>query len=105
MRILSRSLAVALLLSSGGILLGVAALAVLGVLLWLVRGYLPDIGAGLQLRANKVGQVWFDGTPWQVGEIGLLTTEVSHGGQFCRVENHLVLDARMHGAPAEAARN
>lgn len=94
-------LAVALLLSSGGVLLGVAALAFLGLLLWLVRGYLPDIGAGLQLRAHKVGEVWFDGSPWHVGEVGLLTTEVSHGGQFSRVQNRIVLDARMHGAPAK----
>jgi hypothetical protein len=98
-------LAVALLLSSGGVLLGVAALAVLGLLLWLVRGYLPDVGAGLQLRAHKVAEVWFDGTPWHIGEVGLLTTELSHGGQFGRVSNRRVLDARLHGTPAETVRH
>jgi hypothetical protein len=93
-------LAVALVLSSGGVLLGVAALAILGLLLWLVRGHLPDVGAGLQLRAHHVGEVWLQGAPWHVGEIGLLTSEVSHEGQFGRVRNRVLLDARMHGTPA-----
>src|SRR5262249_41667687 len=59
-------LAVAVLLSGAGLGLGLAALAVLGCLLWLVRGYLPDLTAGLQLRAHKVRELYFNGTPWQV---------------------------------------
>src|SRR5262249_51949996 len=47
-------LAVAVLLSSAGVLIGLLALAVLGFLLYLVRGYLPDVFAGLQLRAHRV---------------------------------------------------
>ena len=47
-------LAVAVMLSSAGVLIGLAALAVLGILLWLVRGYVPDVTAGLQLRSHQV---------------------------------------------------
>jgi hypothetical protein len=91
-------LAVAVLLSSAGVLLGIAALAVLGVLLWMVRGYLPDVAAGLQLRASRVGEVILDGEPWQVAEVGFITTQVSRRGEFCRLPNRQVLQARLHGA-------
>jgi hypothetical protein len=96
-------LAVAVLLSSAGLLLGLATLAVLGLLLWLLRGYLPDVTAGLQLRAHKVRSVWLDGEPWQVIEVGLLTAQVGRAGELHRLQNRLVLQARMHGASAEAA--
>jgi hypothetical protein len=96
-------LAVSVLLSGAGLHLGLAALAVLGCLLWLVRGYLPDIAAGLQLRAHKSREVWFDRSPWQVAEVGFLTTQLMRGGEFCHLQNRLVLEALLHGAPAEAA--
>jgi hypothetical protein len=95
-------LAVAVMLSTAGVLLGLAALAVLGILLWLVRGYLPDVVAGLQLRSNHVREVWFDGAAWQLVEIGFLTTQVGRAGEFCRVQNRMVMEARLHGRPAEA---
>jgi hypothetical protein len=95
-------LAVAVLLSSAGLLLGLAALAVLGFLLWLVRGYLPDVLAGLQLRAHNVREVWFDGVAWQVASVGFLTTQVNRAGEFCRLQNRLVLEARLQKAPSEA---
>jgi hypothetical protein len=69
----------------------------------LVRGHLPDVTAGLQLRAHKVREVWFDGVPWEAVEVGLLTTQVGRAGAFSQVQNRLVLEARMHGAPTEAA--
>jgi hypothetical protein len=96
-------LAVAVLLSSAGLLLGLAAVGVLGFLLWLLRGYLPDVVAGLQLRTHHVREVWFDGVAWQVAEVGLLTTNVCRQGEYHRVQNRLVMEARLHGAPAEAA--
>jgi hypothetical protein len=99
----STLLAVAVLLASAGLIIGLAVLAVLGFALWLVRGYIPDLTAGLQLRAQKVREVWFEGSAWQVVEVGLLTTQLSRAGEFCRLQNRLVLDARLHGAPAEAA--
>jgi hypothetical protein len=99
----STVLAVAVLLSSAGLLLGLAALAVLGFLLWLVRGYLPDVAAGLQLRTQKVREVWFDGSPWQVTEIGFLATQLCRAGEFRRFQNRLVLEALFQRAPAEAA--
>jgi hypothetical protein len=97
-------LAVAVLLSTAGLLFGLAALAILSLVLWLARGHLPDVAAGLQLRADKVREVWLDGATWQVSKVGLLSTEVGRAGQFGRVQNRLVLEARLHGAPAEAGR-
>ncbi len=100
---LTTILAVSVLLSSAGLLLGLAALAILASLLWLVRGYLPDVMAGLQLRIQHVHEVFFDGEAWQVAEVGFLTTQVSRRGEFCRVQNRLVLEARTQGVPSEAA--
>jgi hypothetical protein len=96
-------LAVTVLLSSTGLLIGLAALAILGLLLWLVRGYLPDVTAGLQLRVHNVRQVWLDGEAWQVAEVGLLTTQVGRRGEFCRLQNRVVLEARLQGATSQAA--
>jgi hypothetical protein len=96
-------LAVSVLLSSAGLMIGLAALAILALLFWLVRGYLPDVMAGLQLRVHQVREVWFDGEAWQVSAVGFLTTQVSRRGAFCRLQNRVVLEARMQGVPAEAA--
>jgi hypothetical protein len=46
-------LAVEVLWSGAGVLIGLEALALLGGLLWLGRGHLPDVAAGLQLRAGR----------------------------------------------------
>jgi hypothetical protein len=96
-------LAVTVLLASAGVLLGVGALIGLGVVLWMVRGHLPDVSAGLQLRAYKVREVWLDGAAWKVTAVGLLTTELCRAGEFCQLQNRVVLEARLHGAPTEAA--
>jgi hypothetical protein len=96
-------LAVVMLLSRAGVLIGLAGLALLGLMLWLVRGHLPDVTAGFQLRAHRVREVWFDGVPWEVGEVGLLTTQVSRAGLASPVQNRLVLEALLHGTPTEAA--
>ena len=96
-------LSVAVLVSSAGILLGLAALAVLGLGLWLVRGYLPDVTAGLQLRQHNVREAVFDGNDWQVHHIGFLSTQLCHNGEFCCLQNRLVLEARLHGALTKAA--
>jgi hypothetical protein len=95
-------LSLGLLLSNASLVLGVTVLAVLGVSLWLCRGYLPDIAAGLQLRTQKVREVWFDGAAWQVMDVGFLTTSVCREGAVHRVHNRAVLDARLHGAPHQA---
>jgi hypothetical protein len=96
-------LAVTTMLSGAGLPLGLAALAVLGCLLWLVRGYLPDLAAGLQLRAHKVRELCFNGTPWQVTEVGLLKTQLMRGGEFYQLQNRLALEALSQAAPAAAA--
>jgi hypothetical protein len=96
-------LAVSMLVSSVGLLIGLATLAFLGLLLWLGRGYLPDVTAGLQLRLHRVSEVSFEGEAWQVSEVGFLTTQVSRRGEFCRLQNRQVLEARMQGASSETA--
>jgi hypothetical protein len=96
-------LAVTVLLAGAKLLLGLTALGVLGLLLWLVRGYLPDVVAGLQLRAHQVREVYFEGVAWQVAEVGFLNTRLVHGGQFGEVQNRRVLEARMTGASMPAA--
>ena len=97
------ALAVAVMLSSAGVLLGLAALSLLAILLYLVRGYVPDVLAGLQLRTHGVREIWFDGVAWQVIAVGFLTTQVARNGENHRVQNRLVLDARMQASASEAA--
>jgi hypothetical protein len=99
----STVLAVAVLLSSAGLLFALAALALLGGGLWLARRQLPDVAAGLELRAHKVSEVELEGAPWQVAHVGLVESDVCRGGAFHRLQNRLVLDARMHGERAGAA--
>lgn len=96
-------LAVVVLLSGAGLLIALGILAVVGVVLWLVRGYLPDVTAGLQLRMHQVREVFFEGVPWKIAEVGFLTSQVGRAGKFCRTQNRVVLEARMHGSPMEAA--
>jgi hypothetical protein len=100
----STVLAVAVLLSSASLLYGLVALALLGGGLWLVRRHLPDIAAGLQLRAHKVREVHLEGVPCQVAEVGLVTSQVCRAGQINRVQNRLLLAARFNGAPAATGR-
>jgi hypothetical protein len=96
-------LAVSVLLSNAGLLLSLAALVVLGVLIWLIRDYLPDVTAGQQLRQRGVKEVWFEGERWQVLEVGLLRTQLSRAGDFNRLRNRRVLEARTHAAVPEVA--
>jgi hypothetical protein len=94
-------LAVAVLLSGAGVLIGLAAMGVVGFVLWLVRGYLPDVAAGLQLRAHHVREVYFEGQPWQIAEIGFLSCQLAKAGDFYRLPNRHVLQARFGAAAAE----
>lgn len=96
-------LAMGVLLSSSGVLVGLAVVGVLAFALWLARDYFPDISAGLQLRSRKVREVWFDGEPWQLADIGFLTSQVTRAGEVHRIQNRLALEARFHGAPSEPA--
>jgi hypothetical protein len=96
-------LAVVVLLSSAGVLIGLAALALFGGLLWMGRGHLPDVAAGLQLRAQKVREVWLGGEAWQVADVGLLTSQVGRRGEFRPMPNRQVLEARLQAAPPAEA--
>jgi hypothetical protein len=95
-------LAVAVLLSGAGLLLAVLTLAIIGFGLYLVRDYVPDITAGVQLRSHKVRELWFEGEAWQVISVGFLSTEVGRRGEFHRVQNRIALEVCMHGAPPPA---
>lgn len=93
------------LLSSWGLVLGLLVAALLAGACWLLRGYLPDLTAGLQLRTHQVRQVWFEGVPWDVFHVGLFATDVCRQGEFHRVQNRHVLEARVQPqSPAVAAR-
>jgi hypothetical protein len=87
------AVAVALVLFGGGLGLGIALLGSAAALLFLARGRLPDVVAGLKLRREKVGTVWFEGIPWQVGQIGVLNSQVIRNGEFFKVPNRQVLEA------------
>jgi hypothetical protein len=94
------SLAVALLVFGAGLGVGVAILAVLAGFLYVARGRLADVIAGLKLRKNRVGTAWFEGVPWQISHIGVLQSDVLHNGACYKVPNQVVLDA---SAPTESA--
>jgi hypothetical protein len=89
-------LAVAVLIFGAGALMFVVCLAVVLLLAWSLKSYVPDVTAGWQLRSYKVAEVRFDGEPWQVVETGLLTTVVGRNGEFARLKNRAVLDACLH---------
>jgi hypothetical protein len=91
----STILAVSVLLSGAGLLFALAALATLGVGLWLVRRRLPDVMAGLVLRAHNVTEVKVEGDPWKVAEVGLVSSEVRRAGASNRLGNREVLASRL----------
>lgn len=93
-------LAVAVLLSSANLLLAVATLAIVGAGLYVLRDYLPDVTAGMQLRSHKVREVWLKGQAWQLANVGLVSTLVERLGEFHRVQNRYVLEVCMTGGPA-----
>jgi hypothetical protein len=96
----STVLAVSVMLSSAGLLFGLAALAILGGGLWAMRRHLPDVAAGLLLRAHKVTEVEVEGEPWQVAQVGFVRSDVRRGGACDRLDNRTVLASRLQSAPA-----
>jgi hypothetical protein len=96
----STVLAVSVMLSSAGLLFGLAALAILGGGLWVMRRHLPDVAAGLLLRAHNVTEVEVEGEPWRVAQVGFVTSDVRRGGVFNRLDNRKVLASRLQSAPA-----
>jgi len=95
------ALAVALILFGGGLGIRVAFLAGAAALVFLARGRLPDVMAGLKLRRDKVGTVWVDGAPWQVGQIGVLQSQITRNGEMYKVPNRQILEA---SGPTQSAR-
>ncbi|HEV3145050.1 MAG TPA: hypothetical protein VGZ47_14260 [Gemmataceae bacterium] len=91
--VITTALAIALLLFGAGLGVGVAALAVVAAVVFLARGRLSDVIAGLKLRRENVGTAWFEGIPWQVGRIGLLQSDVSRNGASYKVANQVILEA------------
>jgi hypothetical protein len=96
----STVLAVSVMLSSAGLLFGLAALTILGGGLFVMRRRLPDVAAGLLLRAHKVTEVEFEGAPWQVAQVGFVTSDVRRGGVFNRLDNRKVLASRLQAESA-----
>jgi len=99
----STILAVSVLLTSAGLLFGLAAMAILGGGLWAVRRYLPDVAAGLLLRAHNVSEVEVEGAPWRVAQVGLIASEVRRAGAVDRLGNRKVLESRLQGSSDRAS--
>ncbi len=99
----STALAVALLLFTAGLRVGIAAVAIAAIVLFFAQGHFADLIAGLKLRKDRVSTVWKDGVAWQVSRIGLLHSEVGRGGDYFKVQNRNLLQAFDQGSP-EAAR-
>jgi hypothetical protein len=91
-------LAIALLAASLQGLVGVAVVLLLAFVLWPLRGYVPDVWAGILLKAQKVQHVRLDGELSQVGEVGLLTTRLHRQEEQLTRRNRLVLEAHLQGA-------
>jgi hypothetical protein len=91
-------LAIALLAANLQGLLGVAFVLLLAFVLWPLRGYVPDVWAGILLKAQKVQHVRIDGELCQVGEVGLLTTRLHRQEEQLTRRNKLVLEAHLQGA-------
>jgi hypothetical protein len=90
-------LAIALL---AGTLQGVVAagfVLLLAFVLWPLRGYVPDVWAGFLLKGQNVQQVQLDGELSQVGEVGLLTTQLHRQQEQVSLRNRLVLEAHLQG--------
>jgi hypothetical protein len=98
-------LAAGVLLFSAGARLGLVAIVIAGVLLWLGRGHLSDVLAGLRLRSDKVRTVWLDGSTWRVSEVGWLQSEVGRAGEYIRMPNRQVHEAATHADPVAAGRH
>jgi hypothetical protein len=90
--------ALALLTGGGGTLLALALFALLVVLLFPLREYLPDLWAAVMLKAHQVQQVTMDGTVMQVRQIGWLVTTLQAGEMELRRPNREVLRAFLQKA-------
>src|SRR5262249_33491124 len=90
-------LAVALLAATIQGLVGVVFVLLLAFVLWPLRGYVPDVWAGILLKGQKVQNVRLDGELAQVGEVGLLTTRLHRQEEQVSRRNRLVLEAHLQG--------
>jgi hypothetical protein len=90
-------LAIALLTATLQGLVGVVLVLLLAFVLWPLRGYLPDVWAGIFLKWQKVQKVRLAGELSQVAEVGLLTTRLQRQEEQLTRRNRLVLDAHLQG--------
>jgi hypothetical protein len=91
-------LAIALLAATIQGAVGVGLALLLAFVLWPLRGYVPDVWAGILLKGQKVQHVCLDGEPSEVGEVGLLTTRLQRKEEQVSRRNGLVLEAHLQGA-------
>jgi hypothetical protein len=91
-------LAISLLAATLQGLVGVAIVLLLAFVFWPLRGYVPDVWAGLLLKGQKVKHVRLDGELAQIGEVGLLTTRLHRQEEQLTRRNRLVLEAHLQGA-------
>lgn len=91
-------LAIALLAATIQGVVGVAFVLLLAFMLWPLRGYVPDVWAGILLKGQKVQHVHLDGELSQVGEVGLLTTRLHRQEEQVSRRNGIVLEAHLQAA-------
>ena len=93
----------AILLLSGNplTLSGLVLLALLALLLWPARAYLPDLWAGILLKVQKVKAVRLGGAMHQLGAVGPLLTQLTGPEGNLTRRNRLVLEAHLRSASPE----
>lgn len=90
-------LAIALLASTLQGVVGVGILVFVAFVLWPLRGYVPDVWAGVLLKGQKVEDVRLEGELTRIGEVGLLTTRLQRQEEQVSLRNRLVLEAHLQG--------
>ncbi len=96
-------LAITLLADNLQMLVGLLAVLLLAVVLWPLRGYIPDYWAGRLLRGQRVRQVRIEGAWFQLNEVGLLGSQLTRGDEKLTLRNRLVMDAYLQANGTDGA--
>jgi hypothetical protein len=100
--VLGAAALLAILLMAGNFptYVGLVLLVVLGMLAWPAQRWLPDVYAGVLLRAQHVKEVRIDGGTYPVGPVGLLQTQLTYPEGVQTRGNRVVLDAHLGSPPS-----
>ena len=90
-------LAVLLLAGNLPTYFGLVLLVLVVMLVWPAQRWLPDVYAGVLLRAHRVKEVRMDGDTYPVGAVGLVQAQLSHPEGPRARRNRDVLEAHLAG--------